>query len=571
MPTTIEQTRDDRQDFAAVPAVPQPAADDTALALAVSGWQDTTASGTPAVQVFSTSIMGDPGPTSQAVTPWTALSIPAVWCATNWLASNLAGLPKKVYRKAGTTRQLDDRHPLNWLLNDEPSELATPQVFWETLYHHAVIHGNGYALIERDGPDVAALYNLPPDRVAPFRVEGQQWYAIEVADGQYRPIPAAAVLHVPGLGFDGMAGIPVIHLLREALGIGRNLQTYTANFFRNGGLLGGTLETDRTLTPEQVADLKRSLAADQAGLTNSHKWHVLQAGLKAKPLGIPPENAQLVELSQSHLYDICRVMQVEPFVIKEYGRATWSNLESQNTQAVQYSLMPWILRTEAEINRKLFSRAERRQLGYFVGMNVDALVRGDHSQQIESASKRLAAGLTTPDEERALMDLPAYPGGIGSGPRVAANTVPLQPDAPQPPDQPAAGQTFDRPPAVAVTLDHFRPAIQYAAGAVHSKTAKAVAAHEKHKGTPGWVPWVNTFTAEQEGYAAAAVAPILASYGAAAGTALDHEKAGRRIGRAYGAKLRGHLYHVGQGGDSTAPDLAEITFALAMKGEDEEA
>jgi HK97 family phage portal protein len=532
---------------------------------------------------------GYDGVGTATINEYSCLQIPAVWRAISWLSSALAGLPDQIYSKDKDTRKREFGHPMDFILNDEASDLCTSLAFKESLFFAAFVCGNGYALIERGtGGKVTALYNLPSDRVTPYRVDGQQWYAIKV-DGQNKPIPVPGnlILHIHGLGSDGQQGYPVIQVLAQALSVGKSAQAYGAKWFQQGGMLGPVLETDRTLTGEQIDSLRSQMNERHTGLSNAHKFMILQGGTKAKNMGESPENSQLIETIRASNLDVCKIFGVEPFVIYDYKDANNNSLEVMNTLAVQNSLMPWVLRFEAEVNRKCFTTKERRKQGFFLSLNVDALVRGDHTTSITSAAKRIDAGLSTPDEERALMDMAPYPNGIGAIPRVSANTVPLDPALTPPPAPPRPNNNAKKalpepvePPATAtepkaepkpgVNLATFGSLFSDVAKRVGTKTTMATEqALKKHKDNPtSWTAWANVFSGQAGGFATAAITPVLATYAVASGHPLVVDELATKIGTRYGTALKGHLYRLSKGETTMEPDLnATITNLMNEVGE----
>lgn len=513
--------------------------------------------------------IGDPGTTT--INEYSAMTIPAFMRGVRFLSETLAGLPKQVFRKSGpSVRQRDHTHYLDNLINDSPNDMVDAVNFWTSIYHAAIVHGNGYALITRDRVgNVAALYNLPPEVITPWRADGKQYYAFSVDGEKPQAIDGSEILHVQGFGSDGMRGYPIVQLMMQSLRIGKAAETYAANYFSQGGNVGGTIENDNELTTEQIADLRLQVNQQAHGPTNAHKWLVLSNGNKAKPLALQNDQAQMLETRQFSVLDVARALSVEPFVLYEYGRATWGNLEQMGTALVRYSLLPWILKTEQQLNRKLFNPGERSS-GFYFGINVDSLTRADHQQLIADAVKRSGGPYMTVNEERALQDLPPVQGGDVI--RTPTNEVPLGSQAttptvpevvPEPKPVQAAAST------VGVTFDAFRPMVTYAAARVDSKTAKAVTGASSKMGTAAYTPWANSFASTQEAVAAAAVTPVLETFASTAGKHLDHVAHGKKIGTKYAAALRRHLYAVGRGETSTPPDLTKITFTHSFEDENE--
>lgn len=523
----------------------------------------------------------------------TALSIPAFWSGVRFLSETLSQLPVDVYRQnRDGTKSHDHEHPLDWLLNDEINDLSTPVVIKETMYQHAIVWGNGYLWIERDGNGKpSGLFTLLPDRIIPFRMDDasgrtRQWYALGL-NGVANPIPIAAsdILHIPGLGYDGMRGYPVVEIMRANLQLAMSAERFGEKFFSNGGHLGGTIETEGKLTAEQIETMRSQVHSGHTGVANAHKWMILQGGAKAKTLTLAPDSAQFLETRRFSVTDIARILRTPPHVLYDLDRATWSNIEQMGIDLVKYSLSTWLIKTEQEVNRKLFSPAERRS-GYYVKLNVDALQRGDHNQQIESASKRLSAGLTSINEERSLADKASI------GPEGDKHYVPLNwqtvekasAPAPAPSGASGASQASDqtaggdetpqnapdaRQKASRPDLQPFSSLIQDAASRVGTKTDKATAnARQRFANGDGWTPWGNSFAEEQQKYASEAVSPLVTTLNAVAGAQIVPEGTAAKVGTRYGAALRLYFSRLNKGEEGVeAPDLGEIITKTINEGE----
>jgi len=539
----------------------------------------TSAGGQTMVSVFTIDGMPNVDPlqlegSSEVVTQETLLSIPAVWRAVSFIARTLANLPKIIYQKTeGVPKKLDD-HWLKWTLNQQPSELNTPATFWATFFLGCLLHNNGYAAIRRAGAETE-LYNVPPKRMIPFRFQGRQWYAFDnrqPSDGgkpgtRWLIFASDEILHVPGLSLDGMAGVDAMQLHGSTYKTARATEKYVGKYYRQGGLMGGAVESDQKLTKDQIKEMINLIRNEYSGEHNAHKWMVLSQA-KAHMLSNTLDSAQTDKNRQFGVLEIARIYGVPPHLLYDLGRATWANVEQLAIECIRFTLSSWIVPTEMEIDRKLLSRTERRA-GVYTRFETKAVQRGDHAGQIDGATKRVNAGLTTPDEERAEWDLPPYPDGIGSRPRVSANTLPLDPEA-KPPASPAGTKPADGgvQQARLITPAAFEQLVSEASARVAAKTAAALGgARKRYHGAPPaqFAAWAQGFADEQRAYARAAVGPIVELFfdlthcpgGAAAANA---------VGERYRAELARHCAQVADMGDSVAPDLKAIAMeALGAK------
>jgi len=306
----------------------------------------------------------------------TALSFSAVWAAIRVLSESVASLPLMVYeRTADGGRRVASEHPLYRLLHDEPNEYMTAFVLRETMQAHCTTWGNAYAFIEYDNRGrPAKLMPLAPDRTKPKMVEGVQMFETEV-DGKTLTLDAMDVLHIPGLGFDGLQGYSPIKMQAGAIGLGMAATDFGAKFFSNGATPSGVLEHPEKLSKEAAERLRTEWSRLYSGNANAHKTAVLQEGMKYSQISLPPEDAQFIETRKFSVTDVARIFKVPPHMIGDLERSTFSNIEHQGLEFVTHSLRPWLIRWEQELNRKLLMPSEKSR--YFVEFKIEGLLRGD--------------------------------------------------------------------------------------------------------------------------------------------------------------------------------------------------
>lgn len=345
------------------------------------------------------------------VTPQTALSISAFYRGVALLAGHMASLPLSVYhRGADGNRAVAYDHPTYRLLHDSPNHLFTSFTFRETMMVHLlVLDGNFYSIIERDAAyRPVRLWMLDPKQVTPILVDGQMFYFV---NGFAEPFPARDIIHVAGLGFDGIKGLTPLRVAAESIGYSITLQQFSQNFFKNGANVGAVVEHPSKMTEDQYRMFRDSWERAYAGIHNTGKTAILQGGAKLNKVGIAPEEAQYLESRKHSVTDIARILGVPPHKIYDLERSTNNNIEHQGLEYVQDSLLTWITRTEQEFNRKLYTGAEIGKT--YCKYNVNGLLRGDVKSRSEYYSKMVAAGIMTPDEARQYEEMNTM-GGMAS-------------------------------------------------------------------------------------------------------------------------------------------------------------
>ena len=356
----------------------------------------------------------------KAVTERSAMQMTAVYSCVRILAEAVAGLPLHLYRykeDGGKEKALD--HPLYLLLYDEPNPEMSSFVFRETLMTHLLLWGNAYAQIIRNGKgEVIALYPLMPNRMVVDRdIHGQLYYqytrSTEEAPtmkGVTVNLPPSDVLHIPGLGFDGLVGYSPIAMAKNAIGMAIACEEYGAKFFANGAAPGGVLEHPGTIKdPQRV---RESWQSTFGGSGNSNKIAVLEEGMKYTPIGISPEQAQFLETRKFQINEIARIFRIPPHMVGDLEKSSFSNIEQQSLEFVKYTLEPWLVRWEQSIQRTLFSPEEKKR--YFAKFNVEGLLRGDYASRMNGYATARQNGWMSANDIRELenMDrIPAEEGG----------------------------------------------------------------------------------------------------------------------------------------------------------------
>jgi HK97 family phage portal protein len=296
--------------------------------------------------------------------------------------------------------------------------------FFETLQAHVCNWGNAYAEIQRDQAGLPiALWPLLPDRTRPERdaATRQIVYRTTVGAGQYVLLPASNVLHVAGLGFDGLLGYSVVRQARECIGLGLATEEYGARFFSNGVRPSGVLEVDGELSEVAYERLRKAAGAHQ-GLENAHRYMVLEAGAKWKQTSIAPEDAQFLETRQFGVTEICRWYRMQPHKVFELSRATFSNIEHQNIEHNVDTIAPWLRRWEQALDRRLVAPSERET--YYVKFNQAGLLRGDIASRYKAYSIGRQWGWLCVDDIRELEEMNPLPNGQGQTFLAPLNMVP---------------------------------------------------------------------------------------------------------------------------------------------------
>ena len=341
----------------------------------------------------------------------TALQTTAVYACVRILSETIASLPLHVYRYTEGGKAKDTEHVLYTLLHDEPNPDMTSFVFRETLMSHLLIWGNAYSQILRDrSGQVIGLYPLLPDQMSVHRSEKGKLFYVYNRYEEDNPnfqekgsivLSQEEVLHIPGLGFDGLIGYSPIALAKNAVGMTLACEEYGASFFSNGANPGGVLEHPGILKdPGKVRD---SWNAVYQGTRNAHKVAVLEEGMSYKQIGIPPEEAQFLETRKFQINEIARLFRIPPHMVGDLEKSSFSNIEQQSLEFVKYTLDPWVVRFEQALKKSLLLPEEKKT--HFIKFNVDGLLRGDYQSRMNGYAIGRQNGWLSTNDIRELEEL----------------------------------------------------------------------------------------------------------------------------------------------------------------------
>ncbi|MEF9990419.1 MAG: phage portal protein [Christensenellaceae bacterium] len=346
----------------------------------------------------------------KVVTERSSMQMTAVYSCVRILSEAVAGLPLHFYQYTGNGKEKAIDHPLYAILHDEPNPEMTSFVFRETLMIHLLLWGNAYSQIIRNGKgEVLALYPLMPNKMTVDRNKsGQIVYQYNTSkedaissQGGTVTLKSSDVLHIPGLGFDGLVGYSPIAMAKNAIGMAIACEEYGAKFFANGATPGGVLEHPGTVKDPQR--IRESWTSTFGSSGNAHKVAVLEEGMKYTPIAISPEQAQFLETRKFQINEIARIFRVPPHMVGDLEKSSFSNIEQQSLEFVKYTLEPWLIRWEQAMVRSLLSVEEKKQ--YFVKFNVDGLLRGDYASRMSGYATARQNGWMSANDIRQLENL----------------------------------------------------------------------------------------------------------------------------------------------------------------------
>lgn len=324
-------------------------------------------------QILRSSGFGLPAISSIQVNETTALNLVAVIAAVRYLSEDIGTLPLPVYRYLPNGGRSKERnHPLYRVLNDSPDDIISSVQHREYQMRCLLTSGNSFDEIEFDRRgQLKYLHRLAPNSISiKMKPDGVPLYFV---NGRTDPIPAERMLHIAGLG-DGLVGLSPIRYGAQAISAGLMQDQFTSSFFANGAHGSGLISFPQAVQAKTREEYREAINHIHGGPDQFGKWLILDSGATATPFSVDPESAQLLATRLWTVQEIARLFRIPPAVLGDLSKGTLSNVEQQQLAYLQ-SLRPWLVRIEAQINRKLFSTAERETL--YVEHNLDGMQRAD--------------------------------------------------------------------------------------------------------------------------------------------------------------------------------------------------
>jgi HK97 family phage portal protein len=336
-----------------------------------------------------------------------ALTYSVLWGCVSYISQTIASLGWHQFeRQARGRKNVPLEESISWLIGMQANPEMNAFDWRQTVLKDALLWGNGYSEIERDGMGrVRNLWRIEPGRVCPERDDnGALYYEVRDPDGgDVTALDPMNVYHLKGLGPDGIVGYSVVEMAKRSIELGLHEERFGVNFFRRGPMPGGVLEVPGAVKKPERDEMRKSFETTYGGSERAGRVVVLSGGAKFTQVTMPNDDAQWIEGRTFQADEICRWFRVPPHKVGLLARSTFSNIEQQSIEAVQDCLLPWCCRLEAEANTKLYGRNTMGRR--FTRLNLDSLLRGDSITQTQTVVQKVASALMTPNEGREYLDL----------------------------------------------------------------------------------------------------------------------------------------------------------------------
>lgn len=351
----------------------------------------------------------------------TAKTISGVYSAVTTIAGSVAALPIRVvqFSADGKSRRQVFEHPLHTLLNVRSSDGIAAVNLKEAMMGQLLLRGTSVMDTPRDrSGDIEALHLLDPmhydvmkRRVGRTGVEPRILLKPTQSGDEARVLMPDQAVRICGVGGDGITGWSVVKYARQTFGSALGQEEYGARFFDNDATPRGVLEHPESLSPEAKDSLRNHWNGLYGGSGNAHRVAVLEEGMAFKPVQMNAEDSQFIEGRKFTLRDVARWFNIQPHKIGDMADAKWANIDAQNLEYLQDTLMPWLVRIVQALAGQALTDDERVEDRLGFEFDFRHLLRGDVAARGEYFSKRFMSASITPNEIRAEEGDNPLPGG----------------------------------------------------------------------------------------------------------------------------------------------------------------
>ena len=342
---------------------------------------------------------------TKSVSPDLAMKLSAVYACVYVLSSSVAQLPLHVKRKSGDKVETVKDHSAYYLLHDSPNAWQTSYKLREYAQSSVLLYGNAYIHIVRDkNGGVVSLESLEPWKVQLLK-NGSRYVYAYYGDDKAMSLSPDDVLHIKSLGPSIKTGKSVIQTHAETIGLGLDARKFASGFFGGNARPAGILSVKTPLNSNAWDNFKKMWQTAQEKLrSEENKTILLPAELDYKALTVSPVDTELLSMMKLNRSEIAGIFNVPAHMINDLEKATFSNISEQTIQFIRFSVMPWVVNWEQELNRKIFTEAERKA-GYFVKFNLAGIMRGTAGERATFYHAAITDGWMSRNEARQLEDM----------------------------------------------------------------------------------------------------------------------------------------------------------------------
>ena len=347
-----------------------------------------------------------------------------VMACLGWIMGAFPEPPVQVIRRetgSGEENAVPE-HPLT-LAFRTPNPYYGADCLWQRVIFDRSLHGQAFLYKERNGAgDVVALYHVPQHRLtAQWDTSGRQFvsfYLYTIEQRQER-IPTEDLVHFrfAASPVNERNGLPILGAGAREIATLNEGSNYRGAILKNMGVpshLVQAKDATRPITAEQARQLQ-ALWAERVSGGNRGRPIIPSYPLEALKIGLSPSELDLGSMTYEAADLVCSLFGLSSMVVgisSGSEHKTYANFREAKEAATESALIPAWKQMAQDMTQHLlpdYSQDESERVEFDIS-RVRALAE-DQSQLWDRLDNAVKTGWVTPNEARALVDLPEIEGG----------------------------------------------------------------------------------------------------------------------------------------------------------------
>lgn len=324
-----------------------------------------------------------------------ALTLSALYNAVDIISSDIAVLPKSVYRSDDKGKHKQPNHPVNYLISKQPNVNQTAFAFHKVLITTALLRGNGVAVILRNSQTglPEAYQFIHPNDLQDIRMSQGELYFIT----KFGTFHNSEVIHLKGFSTNGYTGISVLNYAAKNLNAALTAEAFAETNFDAKGFGLGIIKTPKQLTGNGKRILSEGME-NRLSRGGAFNVGVLDEGMEWQSVQVSAKEAELIDWKKITIEDVARWFNISTYKLKQTADHNYSTIEQASIDHLKDCLMPWIIQLEQEYSCKVFNTAEKKD--HYIKCNTNAVLRADIKSKADYYTKMRYGGILSGDEIR---------------------------------------------------------------------------------------------------------------------------------------------------------------------------
>ncbi|AWZ48448.1 phage portal protein [Clostridiaceae bacterium 14S0207] len=328
-----------------------------------------------------------------------------IFSAVSLLSNAIGSLPLKLYKNYEIVSPSES--DLAKMIEYNPSPYLTMLQWIRCMETLKDIKGNAYAILEYDYmQQPKQVHILNPSFVTPV-IEAETkdlWYAIS-NEHNVHYVHNSHIIHFNHISTNGYKGINPLDVLRNTIDYDREIKEFSLNQMKNGLKANLVIKLSAKLSEEAMKQYTEMLGKFQKNgilfVDQGKEFQELKNSQFIDPKVLDVENITIARVARVYNIPLHKLLS---------EKQCYSSAEQADLEYIKDTILPLVRQYEQELNRKLLTEEQRNE-GFSFKFSLNGLARADMKTRGEFYFKGIRSAWFTPNEIRALEEMPPLEGG----------------------------------------------------------------------------------------------------------------------------------------------------------------